>query len=361
MTDLFSPLNLFNKTLKNRVVLAPLTRGRNTDRVPNQLMQEYYLQRNGAGLLITEATAVNEEGYGWVGAPGIYTDQQVDAWRQIVDAVHKENGVIVSQLWHVGRAGHTEFLDEKPMLAPSAVAIRGYGVYAYSGKLAHETPVAMTLEDIQRTLADFKTATENAAKAGFDAVEIHGANGYLPNQFLDPTANQRTDEFGGSVENRARFLLHIVDDAIEVLGAERVAVRLSPNGIYNDMGHEDFWETYEYTIRELDKRQIAYLHVMDGLAFGFHEKGTPMTLKDIRQWFSGCLMGNCGYTPETAQVRVADGDADLIAFGRPFITNPDLPERIKHGQPLADFSDPSHWYTADAEGYTTYLTYGSAS
>lgn len=358
MEHLFKTIKLFDKELKNRIALSPLTRGRNgVERKPNDLHVEYYSQRASAGLMITECSAISHEGYGWVGAPGIYTEEMVNAWKAVVEAIHAKNGVIVHQLWHAGRAGHTDFLDGKSMKAPSAIAINGEGVYTYEGKKSHETPSELSLEDIKTVISDFGKGTANAKKAGFDAVELHAANGYLPDQFLNPNSNHRTDNYGGSVENRCRFILEVVDEMINNWSADKIGVKISPNGIYNDMGHENFRDTYFYLIKELDKRSIAYLHVQDGLAFGFHGKGEPVTLDEIRPLFSGVIIGNCGYTGETANERIGEGLADMISFGRPFITNPDLPERFKNGWPLNPFDDPSYWYTSDAKGYITYDPY----
>ncbi len=358
MKHLFKSIKLFNKELSNRIVLSPLTRGRNgEERKPNNLHVDYYAQRASAGLIITECSAVSPSGYGWVGAPGIYTDEMVEAWKAVVDAVHEKNSVIVHQLWHVGRAGHSDFLNGNAMKAPSAIAINGEGVHTYQGKKNHETPDEMTLDEVNQVIKDFGQGAINAQKAGFDGVELHAANGYLPDQFLNPNSNHRTDKYGGSVENRCRFILEVIDEMIYHWSNTRIGVKISPNGIYNDMGHEDFRATYFYLIKELNKRSIAYLHVQDGLAFGFHGKGEPVTLKEIRPLFDGLIIGNCGYTGELANQRIGEGLADMISFGRPFITNPDLPERLKNGWELNSFDDPSHWYTPDAEGYTTYEPY----
>lgn len=355
MPNLFDSFPLLGGSAKNRIALAPLTRGRNGEtRMPNDLLVEYYSQRSGAGLLISEATAVNERGYSWIGAPGIYTEGMANAWRKVTDCVHQNGSLMVCQLWHVGRAGHSDFFDGQPPLGPSAIRIGFDHVHTPKGKKEHEIPRAMGKEEIARTVEDFAHATRLAKIAGFDGVELHGANGYLINEFLDPHSNQREDDYGGSIENRFRFLNEVLDACISEWSADRVGIKLSPNGVYNDMGHEGFHETYTFVARRLNERGLAYLHLMDGLAFGFHEKGTPMTLDDFRPLFAGPIIGNCGYTPESAKQVVEKGSADLIAFGRPFITNPDLPERIQNNLPLAPFDDMTYWYTPGSKGYTDY-------
>tara|TARA_Y100001970_G_scaffold13998_2_gene15798 strand:- start:158 stop:1219 length:1062 start_codon:yes stop_codon:yes gene_type:complete len=340
------------------MVLAPMTRGRaGSDRIPNKIMGDHYVQRADAGLIITEATAISKEGIGWVDSPGIYTDKMVDGWRSVVDRVHEVDGKIVLQLWHTGRASHSDFHDGALPLSASAIAIQGDEIHTPKGKKAYEVPKAMSYDDIQRTVNDYKKAAVNAKAAGFDGIEVHAANGYLINQFLDSRSNQRDDKYGGNLENRYRFLHEILDAVFDVWPAENVGVRLSPNGVFNDMGADDFRETFTYVAQQLNKRKLGYLHVMDGLAFGFHERGEPMSLAEFRALYDGLLIGNCGYTKADAEQRINDGDADMIAFGRPWITNPDLPTRFKHDYPLAAFDDPSTWYGGSEEGYTDFPTY----
>jgi len=325
--SLFKPLEWAGNTLQNRMVLAPMTRGRaGSDRIPNKIMGDQYVQRADAGLIITEATAISEEGIGWVDTPGIYTEEMVEGWRSI-----------------------------------NAIAIEGDEIHTPKGKKPYEVPRAMTQDDIRRTVADFKHAAVNAKASGFDGIEVHAANGYLLNQFLDSRSNQRSDEYGGNVDNRYRFLSEVMDAVLEIWPAEQVGVRLSPNGVFNDMGADDFRDTFTYVAQALNKLNLGYLHVMDGLAFGFHERGEPMTLAEFRALFDGMLIGNCGYTQEEAEKRISDGDADMIAFGRPWITNPDLPTRFKNNYPLAAFDDPSTWYGGGEEGYTDYNTYREES
>ncbi|GGW92890.1 alkene reductase [Alteromonas halophila] len=349
-------------TLKNRMVLAPLTRGRaGSERIPNKIMGDYYTQRAGAGLLISEATSISEEANGWVDSAGIYNQQMVDGWRSVTTRVHDAGGRIVLQLWHTGRASHSDFHDGKPPFSASAVKLQGDQIHTPNGKKDYEVPRAMEQDDIARTVEDYRKAAQNAKDAGFDGVEVHAANGYLINQFLDSRSNQRDDEYGGSIENRYRFLGEVMDAVLSVWPAAQVGVRLSPNGVFNDMGADDYRETFTYVAQQLNALELGYLHVMDGLGFGFHERGDPMTLAEFRALFDGMIIGNCGYDKASAEQRIADGDGDMIAFGRPFITNPDLPERYRHDYPLNDFDDPSQWYGGGAEGYSDYESYKEAS
>ena len=353
---LFQPFTLHDLTLPNRIVLAPMTRSRaGTARLPNQLMAEYYAQRSTAGLLITEATTISEEANGWNESPGIYTDEMTEGWKLATKAVHEKGGVIFLQLWHMGRASHSSFHNGKPAVAPSAIKINEEYIHTPTGKQPHEVPRALETLEIPRVVGDYRRAAERAMLAGFDGVEIHGANGYLIDAFLESKTNHRTDQYGGSVENRYRFLKEVVEAVTSVMPANRVGVRLSPNGVFNDMGSPDYREQFTFVASELDRFGLAYLHIMDGLAFGFHSLGEPMTLAEFRKIFHGPLIGNCGYTQEIAEKAIADGHADLIAFGRPFISNPDLVERFKNGWQLATDAPMSDWYLPTGEkGYTDY-------
>ena len=355
---LFEPLKMGDFELKNRIVLAPMTRGRaGAERIANELMAEYYFQRASAGLLITEATVVSAQGNGWVGSPGIYTDRMVAGWRIVTQKLKPTGTPIFLQLWHCGRASHSDFHNGALPVSASAVKLNGDRIRTPLGKKDYEIPRAMTVDDIKATVNDYRTAAANAKKAGFSGVEVHSANGYLINQFLDSKTNLRTDDYGGSLKNKYHFLKEVMAAILEVWPSKRVGVRLSPNGVFNDMGSPDFRETFLYTIKELNKLNLAYVHIMDGLAFGFHEQGEPMTLAEFRAEYDGIIMGNCGYTRETAEERLKEGHADLAAFGRPFITNPDLPERLRNNWPLAPFDDMSLWYSPGAEGYTDYKPY----
>lgn len=356
--NLFKPLTMGNLTLKNRIVLAPMTRGRaGESRVPNEMMAEYYHQRASAGLLITEATVVSPQGNGWIGSPGIYTDDMVKGWRIVTRKVKPTGTPIFLQLWHCGRASHSDFHDGALPVSASAVRLNGDHIRTPRGKKDYETPRALSIDEIRATVADYRRAASNAREAGFDGIEVHSANGYLINQFLDSKTNLRMDRYGGSLENRYRFLGEVLAAVREVWPSNRVGVRLSPNGVFNDMGSPDFRETFLYAIKALNRLDLAYVHIMDGLAFGFHEQGEPMSLAEVRAAYNGIIMGNCGYTKADAEERLAAGQADLTAFGRPYITNPDLPERFKNGWPLAPFDDMSQWYTSGAEGYIDYGPY----
>lgn len=359
---LFQPFRLHDLTLPNRIVLAPMTRSRaGTARLPNALMAEYYAQRSSAGLLITEATTISEEANGWNESPGVYTDEMVEGWKLTTEAVHNRGGVIFLQLWHMGRASHSSFHGGKPAVAPSAIKIDEEYIHTPTGKQPHEVPRALDTAEIPRVVDDYRKAAARAKAAGFDGVEVHGANGYLIDEFLQSKTNRRTDQYGGSVENRYRFLKEVVEAVTSVLPANRVGVRLSPNGAFNDMGSPDFREQFTFAAGQLDAFGLAYLHVMDGLAFGFHNLGEPMTLADFRTVFHGPLIGNCGYTQEMAEKAVADGSADLIAFGRPFISNPDLVERFKHGWPLAPLAPTTDWYSPTGEkGYTDFAPHAGS-
>jgi 2,4-dienoyl-CoA reductase-like NADH-dependent reductase (Old Yellow Enzyme family) len=362
-SHLFKPFMLHDLMLRNRIVMAPMTRGRaGTKRLPNASMTKYYSQRSAAGLIITEATTISEEANGWNESPGIYTDEMAEDWKQVVNAVHQQGGLIFMQLWHCGRSSHSSFHGGQPAVAASAIKINGDYVHTPNGKQPYEIPRALETAEIPRVVGDYRRAAERANAAGFDGVEIHGANGYLIDTFLQSKTNHRQDQYGGSIENRFRFLREIVEAVTSVWPAYRVGVRLSPNGVFNDMGSPDFREQFTYIAKELDQFDLAYLHVMDGLAFGFHQLGEPMTLAEFRRVFHGPLVGNCGYTQEAAEKVIADGHADLIAFGRPFISNPDLVQRFQNGWPLAETAAMSDWYSPTGEkGYTDFPAYHSQS
>lgn len=355
-------LNAFARNglfLRNRIVMSPLTRSRaGEERIPNQLMAEYYAQRASAGLIVSEATVVSRQGIGWLNSPGVYSDEQTEGWKKVVDAVHARGGTMFLQLWHCGRASHRAFFEDGQMpVAPSAIKIDNDYSHTPRGKLPYETPRALTTQEIPGVVEDYRRAAERAQEAGFDGVEIHAANGFLIDQFLQSKTNQRADIYGGSVENRYRFLDEIVRSVLTVWPASRVGVHLSPNGNFNDMGSPDFRETFLYVAQRLNEFGLAYLHVVDGLAFGFHELGRPMTLSEFRGVFGGTLMGNSGYTKETAEAVIEEGHADLIAFGRPFISNPDLAERFANGWSLNPPADMAVWYSFDGVGYTDFPTY----
>jgi N-ethylmaleimide reductase len=357
---LLNSFSLRDLELKNRIALAPMTRGRaGEDRIANQLMAEYYRQRSGAGLIITEATTISLQANGWVNSPGIYTDQMAEHWKPVVASVHDAGTKIFMQLWHTGRASHSDFHKGQLPVAPSAIPIQGDGVHTPNGKKPHETPRALETAELPGIVADYAAAAERAKSAGFDGVEVHSANGYLLDSFLQSKTNQRSDAYGASVENRYRLLDEVVTAVTNVFPANRVAVRLSPNGAFNDMGSPNYREQFTYVIEQLNRFGLAYLHVMDGLAFGFHELGDPITLADVRKIYDGPVMGNCGYTFASANEAVESGAADMIAFGRPFISNPDLVHRFTEGIELAPDAPMEDWYTPKgAQGYTDFPSVG---
>ena len=357
--QLLEPFEMHDLTLANRMVMAPMTRSRaGKNRIPNALMAEYYSQRASAGLIITEATTISPQANGWNQSPGVYTDEMVDGWKLVTDAVHAQGGRIFLQLWHMGRASHSDFHDGDLPVAPSAVAISGDGIHTPDGqKKQYEIPRALKIDELPKIVEDYRLAAKRAKAAGFDGVEIHSANGYLLDQFLQSKTNHRTDAYGGSVENRYRFLREVVDAVTRVFPVNRIAVRIAPNGSFNDMGSPDYREQFTYVASQLDKYGLAYLHVMDGAGFGFHELGEPMALRDFRKVFHEPLMGNIGYTDAAAEAAIESGNADLIAFGRPFISNPDLVERFTHNWPLTEPADMSTWYSFDEKGYADYPKY----
>ncbi len=356
---LLSPIQLGSLNLPNRVVLAPMTRARAGEmRIPNDLMVKYYVQRASAGLIITEATSVSLQALGWQNTPGIYNDDQVAGWKKIVEAVHAQGGHIFLQLWHTGRASHSSFQENGQLpVAPSAIAIAGDHIHTPQGKQPYDVPRALETDEIAGIVEDFRLAAERAKQAGFDGIEIHAANGYLIDEFMQSKTNHRTDRYGGSVENRFRFLKELIEALLTVWDSQRVGVRLSPNGVYNDMGSPDYRESFLYYAQQLNAYNLAYLHLLDGLGLGFHELGTPMTLGEFRSVFTGPLMGNCGYTQETAERAIAEGQADLMAFGRVYISNPDLVERFANHWPLNPLPDMAIWYSFTEEGYTDFPAY----
>jgi 2,4-dienoyl-CoA reductase-like NADH-dependent reductase (Old Yellow Enzyme family) len=358
-SPLLQPVTLRDLPLKNRIALAPMTRSRaGSERIPNALMAEYYTQRSSAGLLISEATTISEEANGWIDAPGIYTDAMTEGWKLTTSAVHQRGSRIFLQLWHMGRSSHSSFHNGQLAVAPSAIAINEPYIHTPLGKMPHEVPRALETAEIPRVVEDYRRAAERAKLAGFDGVEIHGANGYLIDEFLQSKTNHRTDQYGGSVAARYQFLKEVVEAVTTVWPAERVGVRISPNGMFNDMGSPDFREQFTYVAEQLNAYGLAYLHVMDGLGFGFHKLGEAMTLADFRRVFAGPLIGNCGYTIPAAEQAIAEDQADMIAIGRPFISNPDLVERVRNDWPLAEMAPISDWYSPiGAKGYTDYPSY----
>ncbi len=356
---LLSPFQLGDLTLKNRVVLAPMTRSRaGEERLANPLMAEYYSQRASAGLLITEATVISKDGVGWQQSPAIWSDEHAKSWTQVTTAVHQKGTPIFLQLWHCGRASHSSFPERDRLpAAPSAIKLNGEYVRTPEGKKDYETPRALELDEIKETIGDYAAAAKRAKNAGFDGIEIHSANGYLLDQFLQSKTNHRQDEYGGSVENRYHLLDEVLNVCLEIWPANRIGVRLSPNGVFNDMGSPDYRETFTYVATQLNSYGLGYLHILDGLAFGFHKLGEPMTLNEFRKVYDHTLMGNCGYDKDTAEQAISNKAADLIAFGRPYISNPDLVERFQNDWPLAEIADISVWYSFDTTGYADFPKY----
>lgn len=347
--NILSPLETQDLTFKNRVFMAPMTRSRAPEQVPTDLMATYYSQRSSAGLIISEGTQVSLEGIGYISTPGIHTEEQVKGWQKVTEAVHQNGGLIFCQLWHVGRVSHPEFHNGKLPVAPSAIAFKGQ-VFTQNGPQETVTPRALNLEEIKRTVEDFQNAAKLAKDAGFDGVEIHSANGYLPAQFLEDGSNQRTDMYGGSLENRTRFLLEITDAAIKIWGTSRVSVRLSPRNPLNGMSDSNPEKTYSYVIEQLEKQKLGILHFMESIQL---PNGVEPLLPKIRKLFSRTLIINSGYNKETAEIAIKLAKSDAVSFGSLFLANPDLPKRFELDASM-NTSDRSTFYGGTAKGYTDY-------
>ncbi len=354
MPSLFDPITLGAVDAPNRIIMAPLTRGRaDKDAVPSDIMVEYYTQRASAGLIISEATGISREGLGWPFAPGLWTDAQVAAWKPVTDSVHAAGGRIVAQLWHMGRQGHSSVYETQPV-SSSATATEGQA-HTFEGKKDFEVARPLETNEIPRLLADYELATRNALAAGFDGVQIHAANGYLIDQFLRDNANFRIDEYGGSIENRIRLLREVAERVISVAGADRVSVRLSPNGDSQGVDDSNPEALFTAAAKALSDLGIAFLELREPGPDGtFGKTDVPKLSPAIRKVFKGVLIVNSDYdTLEKAQAELDTGDADAISFGRPFIANPDLPERLRTGAPLAK-DDAKTWYSQGPEGYIDY-------
>ena len=365
--SLFSPLKIGPYQLKHRLAMAPLTRMRaeKPGLAPRPLNAEYYAQRaTPGGLIIAEASPIAATGFGSPGVPGIYSDAQIKGWREVVDAVHAKGGVIFLQLWHVGRVSHSSFQPGGVLpVAPSAVAISdALKTATADGKVTtYETPRALETAEIPGVIEAYRQAAENALKAGFDGVEIHGANGYLIEQFLQSHTNLRTDRYGGSIENRTRFLMEVTQAVIGVWGADRVGVRLSPYGVANGSGEPDPMPLYSHAIKALDPLGFAYLHFVEPRSSGagraeVNWQNVPSAMVLFRPIWRGVLITAGGFTGETADAAISAGHADAIAFGRIFISNPDLPRRLQHGFPLTPYNRAT-FYGGEAAGYTDYPDY----
>lgn len=346
MPGLFDPLAMGELTLPNRILMAPLTRCRaSAGRVPNAMMKEYYVQRASAGIIFSEATAVTPMGVGYPDTPGIWSPEQVEGWRQITRAVHAAGGRMLLQLWHVGRISHPFFLDGAQPVAPSAIAADG-PVRQMRPPEPYPTPRALALEEIPGVIEAYRKGAENAKEAGFDAVELHGANGYLLDQFLQDGSNKRTDAYGGSLENRARLMLEATDAVISVWGAGRVGMHLAPRGDAQSMGDSNPRATFGYVARELGRRKIAFLCVRE-------HAGAGRIGPELKKAFGGVYIANEAFTQEAAERAIAAGEADAVAFGKLFLANPDLPERFRLHAPL-NAPRPETFYGQGPQGYTDY-------
>ncbi|WP_313551119.1 alkene reductase [Pseudomonas sp.] len=346
MPNLFDPIKIGALELPNRFVMAPLTRCRADDnRVPTDLMAEYYAQRASAGLILSEATSVDPMGVGYPNTPGIWSDEQVEGWKKITSAVHKSGGRIMLQLWHVGRISAPLYLQGEKPVAPSAIAAKGH-VSLVRPKQEYVIPRALETDEIASIVEAYRKGAENARKAGFDGVEVHGANGYLLDQFLQTSTNQRGDQYGGSIENRARLMLEVTDACIDVWGADRVGVHLSPRCDLHDMGDENPAETFSYLARELGKRGIAFICAREAEA----DDSLSPQLKDA---FGGVFIANERFTHDSANAWLESGTADAVAFGVPFIANPDLPERFAR-QAMLNEPHPETFYVPGPVGYIDY-------
>ncbi len=354
MSLLFSKATLGPLTLQNHMVMCPLTRSRALGNVPNDLMVEYYSQRASAGMIVTEGTSPSPNGLGYPRIPGIFSDAQVAGWKKITDAVHARGAKMFVQLMHTGRIGHQLNLPAgAKVLAPSAIAAAGQMFTDAEGLKAHPTPEAMTEADIMATTAEYVNAATNAVKAGFDGIELHGANGYLLEQFIRPNSNQRTDQYGGSIENRARFVLEVAEATAAAIGKDKVGIRLSPFGVFNDMPlYPEIEADYAYLAEKLNALGLVYIHLVDHSAAG--APVVPDSIKaTFRKTFKRTLILSGGYDAARAEADLAAGKADLIAFGKPFLANPDLVARLKDKSALNAF-DASTFYTPGAKGYTDY-------
>jgi len=346
MPTLFDPIQIGDLQLPNRIFMAPLTRCRSSEgRVPNALMAEYYTQRASAGLVFSEATSVTPMGVGYPNTPGIWSEEQVAGWRKITDAVHNANGRILLQLWHVGRMSDPMYLDGKLPVAPSAIAPAGH-ISLVRPKKTFVTPRALETGEIPGIIEAYRKGAENARRAGFDGVEIHGANGYLLDQFLQDKTNRRTDEYGGSIENRARLMLEVTDAVVSVWGRGRVGMHLAPRADAHDMGDSNLPAAFGYVAKELGRRGIAFICARESL-------GDNRLGPQLKAVFGGVYVANEGFTRESGEQALENGEADAVAFGKLFIANPDLPERFKAGAPLNE-PDQSTFYADGARGYTDY-------
>jgi len=351
--NLFTPFHLGDYTLPNRIVMAPMTRLRAIDNIPNSLMATYYAQRASAGLIITECTMVSPLSLGYLNCPGIYTEDQIAGWQLVTDAVQREGGKIFLQLWHSGRVSHPYLLGGELPVAPSAIAGIG-SLYSSIGQVSLETPRALETEEISRIVAEFEQAAKNALVAGFDGVELHGAFGYLIDQFLQDGSNQRTDKYGGSIENRSRFLLEVVTAVTNIWGANRVGIKLSPSNTSYGIKDSNPQATFSYVINALNSLNLAYLHLMEPNEVDLENREVMQNLTPyFRQIFKGTLITNGGYDRIMGDQILNSNNADLVSFGKLFIANPDLPKRLEINASLNTI-DSQTIYATDYRGYTDY-------
>lgn len=365
-TTLFTPLQLGPMQLKHRVVMAPLTRSRSVqpNSVPGDLMAEYYGQRaSDGGFIIGEAANISITSRGWLGAPGLYSEDQVQGWKKVVAAVHAKGGHMFAQLWHTGRSSHVTMTGgEAPVSASVSRSYwqnPGHLVSAPGGWVQPSPHRALAVNEIAGIVEDYREAAKRAQQAGFEGVELHSANGYLVDQFLQDGSNKRTDEYGGSIENRSRFLLEVVGALVSVWGQDRVALRIGPDGKWNDMSDSDPRALFTYVAEQLNRFKLAYLHVIEPRVKGdvvIHKGQGPVAAEQLRKVFHGKIVAAGGFEPDTAEAAVESEVADAVTFGRYFISNPDLPRRIREGVPLAPY-DRDTFYTFDARGYTDYPEY----
>lgn len=357
---LFSKYDLGPIELKNRIVMAPMTRSRAIGNIPNDLMATYYRQRASGGLLITEGVAPSPNGVGYARIPGIYNDEQVAGWKKVTDAVHADGGKIFIQLMHTGRVSHPDNMPEgSKVVAPSAIAAPGEMYTDTNGPQAHPEPQVIPLSEIEAVQNEYVLASQNAIKAGFDGVELHGANGYLIDQFINTVSNQRTDAYGGSGENRARFAIETAQKVAAAIGPERTAIRLSPYGVFNAMEIFDGLEdTYEYLAGELGKLNLAYIHIVDHSPAGAPEVTVSVKTK-IRDAFGGTIIASGGLDKEKAEAALNDGVGHLAAFGKPYLANPDLVHRLENDLPLNP-PDFGTFYTPGEKGYTDYPVFSES-
>ncbi len=352
--SLFSPITMGAMELPHRVAMAPLTRNRADDNLaPQELNVKYYEQRSSAAVIISEATQISQQGQGYPNTPGIYSEAQLQGWREVTNAVHRAGGKIILQLWHVGRISHPDFQPNGATpVAPSAVKPAGKASTP-TGEQEYLTPRALDLKEIPGIIAQYKQAALNAQEVGFDGVEVHSANGYLLDQFLRDGTNKRDDKYGGSITNRCRLTLEVINAVLEVWSADRVGIRLSPSGTMNDMQDGDPKALYSHLLKQLESLGLAYVHIIEPMDTDIKHGATPVTVSDLRPFYPGIIMANGEYDKAKAAAAIACGSADMVSFGRDFLANPDLPERLRQEAELNE-PNPKTFYGGGAEGYTDY-------